>query len=285
MARANSYPGETDPKRLARLAVYRRVEELQPQSARSGRSFVVLAGPRAGELGCLRHFLKTDPTLTHFVDRERVTGLARAKEEWPGVNTHNKNAYDVIGALETPAALVHMDVCGYLDRVDEQEIRKIGRVVCDWGMVFFTFYRGRERPGTYVRKRIEASPAETPEGKRFQSTAQAMTSALGSNFHPVFSLRYTGVERFIGKVHLGPMGVLGFQKIPPPTSISAHWFSMLRNPSPYGGYVPTDPRLLREHLRVEALSLRTRGLNASEVAAILHMNPGTVAAWFAKQSR
>ncbi len=279
------YSGDTDAKRLSRLAVYRRIEELQPKESRNGLA-IVLAGPEAGEIGCLRDFLKMDGPSVVFVDKE-PKGLVKVARDWPEALTFfsdMKNVQKHLIGTSNAISLINFDFCGYVTDANEKLVRNISHQVVDWGMVFTTFFRGRETFGNM--ERVQKAKATTLDGKRFVSTAQTLQKVLGPSFLPVFSLRYTGNQRIgPGKAKHGAMGILGFQRVPKGFQRNTHWMRMLESPSPYGGIIPSDERLLEAHLRVEALNLRKRGLGSKEVAAILNMNPGSVAAWFAMQSR
>lgn len=290
MSKPNQYPGETDAKRLARLAVYRRVEAFQARNLRQDNATIVLAGPEAGDQGCLQHFLKTPAEQTYFVDVKEKQGLTRAKKQFPGVTTYLGDVNELLKAkLEDPAekaALINLDFCGYLSKEREEIVANAALSLVDWGMIFYTFFRGRESKVLPFWDDILQAPAKTMDGKRMIGTAQVMQKALGPRFILVFSLRYTGVTPVgPGKVRLGSMGILGFQRVPASAQQSANWTRMLAAPSPYGGYVPSDKKLLQANLRVEALALRDRGLNSHEVGAVLNTSPGTVAAWFANQHR
>ena len=286
MSKPNVYPDETDAKRLARLAVYRRVQALQTSDVRAGNSFVVLAGPWAGDLGALRHMMQSDPRATFFVDNEEKRGLRFVEKEWPSVKTVNGDVADVLPSLKPKAALINLDFCGYLNKGREEIVIRSAQALVEWGLIFYTFFRGREDSKTQNWERVLQAKAKTLEGKRLIGNAQIMQKALGPSFLPVFSLRYTGVNN-VGprKVKLGNMAILGFQKVPKTFQRNSHWLRMLAVPSPYGGRVPSDRRLLQEHLRVEALHLRAQGLNSSQVGAVLNLSQGTVAAWFANQYR
>jgi hypothetical protein len=258
----------------------------QARSLRQENATVVLAGPEAGDQGCLQHLLGTPAENTYFVDVKEKRGLVRAKKQFPGVNTHLGDVNDVVQNLPGKAALINLDFCGYLSKEREEIVSNSALALADWGMIFYTFFRGRESKVLPFWDDILQAPAKTLEGKRMIGTAQVMQKALGPRFMLVLSLRYTGVTP-VGpsKVRLGSMAILGFQRVPATAQRSAHWGRMLAAPSPYGGYVPSDRKLLQAHLRVEALALRARGLNSHEVGAVLNTSPGTVAAWFANQNR
>lgn len=288
MSRPNSYAGETDSKRLARLALYRRIQQLQPATTRTEGSAVVLAGPEAGEVGCLRDFLGLKPHRTYFVDWESEKGLDRARQDWPKVNTELTDVNNVVrpGYLKTPLALLHLDFMGYLNEVREDTLKQAAPLMAMWGMVFYTFFRGREKSGVGLWDKMKETKASSLDGKRFIGGARIIQKALGSNFVPVFALRYCSISRrAVRNVRQGSMGVLGFQKVPKDFQGNSHWMRMLGEPTQFGGEVPTDERLLQELLRTEALELRRQGHKSKEVSAILNMGAGKVAAWFAMQSR
>lgn len=287
MAKPNVYLGETDAKRLARLAVYRRVEELQPISCREEHSAIVLSGPEACEVGCLRYLLKMDAESAYFADIKEKKGLQRAQRTWTGVNTHHGDVQELFGHVPK-AAFINLDFCGYLSPERELIVQRMAPHVAEWGLVFYTFYRGRESLGSTGWKVLQegAKNATSLDGKRLLGTASFLQQRLGSGFVPVFALRYSALQKLENGYHrVGPMAILGFQKVPKGFERNKHWLRMLESPSPYGGYIPGDERLLQEHLRVEALELRRRDLSSHEVASILSLNQGKVAAWFANQTR
>lgn len=286
MSKPTAYAGDTDSKRLARLAIYQRVADLQPVGSRKGAA-VVLAGPEAGEIGCLRDFLCWKPSDAWFVENstKHKRGLTKVKKEWPSANTHFGDVLQVVNDLRS-ISFLHLDHMGYLDEVRLDVVKAAAPKMEPWGMVFYAFFRGRERPGVGFWTEMLKLKAKTGDGKRFQGGARLLQKALGNGFIPVFSLHYTGVsERHQGFVRKADMGIIGFQKVPH-NLVSAFAEELLELPTPYGGQVSSDKRLLQELLRTEALNLRRRyNLNSKSVASILNVSSGTVAAWFALQSR
>ncbi len=279
------YPGESDPKRLARLAIYNRTLSLQPASVRKEGFNIVLCGEDAGELGCLRYLLKTPPDLTWFVDNHQTRGLNKVAREWPEAEYALRDVKEVVEGVNS-IAFLHLDFMGLLNDEREDIIKLAAPKMKMWGIMFYVFFRGHEKPSVDFWKHYNGARAKTPEGKRFVGAAGAIQKALGPHFKPVFSLRYTGVTRREARnTRQGAMGILGFQKIPVDYTSNNYWMGMLMQPSPFGGNVPTDEKLLQEHLRIEALELRRRGHNSKEVSAILNIGVGKVAAWFANSSR
>lgn len=286
MSKPTEYAGETDSKRLARLAIYSRVSQLQPASVRSEGAAVVLAGPDAGELGCLRDYLGYNPGLTCFVDWDTKSGLRKVEKEWPDAATWFGDVHDVVRNSTTKLSLLHLDYMGYLNEVRENTLKQASSLMQMWGMVFYTFFRGRERKGVGFWNDFQKVNAKTLDGKRFIGGARIIQEALGTGFVPVFSLRYTSVARRTNKnVRKADMGILGFQKVPRDFQRNNYWLRMLDQPTPFGGAVPTDARLLQEYLRMEALDLRRHGHDSKAVSAILNIGAGKVAAWFANSSR
>lgn len=286
MSKPTAYAGETDSKRLARLAIYQRVLDLQPVGSRSSEA-VVLAGPDAGEIGCLRDLLLWKPEKAWFVenDKKHRKGLERVREEWPAANTHFGDVKDVIKGLNY-ISFLHLDHMGVLDEERLDVVRLAASRIAAWGMVFYAFQRGRERDGVGFWTEMLKVDAKTTEGKRFIGSARLLQKALGSEFLPVFSLRYTSVSRREARnTRIGNMGILGFQKVPRHLA-NSFLDSLLEMPSPFGGQVPTDKKLLQELLRTEAIGLRNRfHINSKSAASILNVSSGTVAAWYAMQSR
>lgn len=279
------FPGESDSKRLARLAIYDRTMRLQPASVREDGLSIVLCGEDAGELGCLRYLLKTPASLTWFVDNKQTRGLKKVGREWPAAKAALTDVKDVVADSKS-ISFMHLDFMGLLNDEREDIIKLSAPKMKMWGVMYYVFFRGHEKPSVDFWKHFNGAKAKTAEGKRFIGAKTVIQRALGSYFVPVFSLRYTGVTRREHRnVRMGAMGILGFQKVPHDFQGHRHWLNMLEQPSPYGGNVPTDEKLLGEHLRIEALELRRRGHDSNEVSAILNIGAGKVAAWFANSSR
>ena len=288
MSKPTAYAGETDSKRLARVAIYQRVLDLQPVGSRPSDA-VVLSGPDAGEVGCLRDLLLWQPEKAWFVenDPKHKKGLERVRREWPKAGTYFGDVKDVIRGLNY-ISFLHLDHMGVLDEERLDTVRLAASRIAAWGMVFYAFQRGRERRGVGLWTEILKAKATTKTlaGQRFVGGAQLLKKALGNEFVPVFSMSYTGVSRReFRNTRIGNMGVLGFQKVP--SHLTSEFLDdLLERPTPFSGQIPTDKKLLQELLRTEALSIRRRyNLNSKSVASILNVSSGTVAAWFAMQSR
>lgn len=250
---------------------------------------MVLAGPDAGEIGCLRHYLGFQADRTWFVenDKKHKAGLEKVRREWPGANAKLMDVKDVLSSLaDNSVAFLHLDFMGYLNGVRRDIVLEAAQKMAVWGTIFYVFFRGRERDGVGFWTELKKDKSKTLDGKRFVGGAKILSKALGWDFVPIFSLRYTSVAaRLKGSARKGDMGIIGFQRLPSTVERSDYWLRMLEEPSPYGGVVPTDDRLCKEYLRIKALELRRSGHKSKEVAAILNTNPGTVAAWFALQSQ
>lgn len=278
------YPGETDAKRLARLAVYERVLRLQPAETRVTGQAIVLAGPDAGEIGALRYFLNWEPTNCWFVENTYRTGIQRVKRYLPKANTHFGDIESVVDHVG-PISFLNLDIMGYIEKEEEEIFRLARPHITDWGMVFCSFYRGRERRGTNLRTFLDSFQRPTLEENRVAAYTQRIQSILGWDFVPVFSLAYNAKHGWQKGSHTA-MGILGFQKVPRRSLISKrYWNWLAETPVMFGGEVPTDRMMQRSYLRVEALNLRMMGFDAANTSSILNTHGATVASWFAAQSK
>lgn len=272
------YPGDTDAKRLARLAVYERVRSLQPIESRQGNSAVVLAGTQASEIGLLKSYLGWDPKMCWFVDNTYKQGLQRVKQKWSTAKTVFGDVENVLKGVKN-ISFLNLDIMGYIDE-EEIEIFRIARPhIKDWGMVFCSFYRGREKKGTNTRTFLDSFNQATLDDSRFVGYTHRMKAILGWDFIPVFSMTYAAVRG--GQGRTTAMGIIGFQKVPLRTAQSLHYMARLLPPM-YSGEIPNDRGTQQSYLKTEALNLRSKGFNSKQSAEILNLHAGTVASWFSQ---
>lgn len=270
------YPGDTDAKRLARLALYERVRSMQPVEARHGNAAIVLAGTEASEIGLLKNYLGWDPQDCWFVDNTYKEGLKRVSQKWSDAKTVFGNVENVLKGVRN-ISFLNLDIMGYIDS-EETEIFRIARPhIMDWGMVFCSFFRGREKKDTNIRKFLDSFKQATLDENRVMGYTHRMQAILGWEFVPVFSMTYTATRGGPGRTTA--MGILGFQKVPLKTARSLRYMKHILPPL-YGGDVPSDRGLQQSYLKSEALNLRNKGFNAKQSAEILNLHAGTVASWF-----
>lgn len=92
------YVGETNAKRLARVALYEKIGAMWSDRVgyrpRHGVA-VVLAGHEAAEVGCLHHILRFPLDRVIVADFEEA-GLIEAKRRWPDVRIHHGDVSDAL---------------------------------------------------------------------------------------------------------------------------------------------------------------------------------------------
>lgn len=224
----------------------------------------------------MRDLLRLRADQCWFADKSEKYGLKKARTAWKGIHTHLGDVRELFGRIPK-AAIVNLDFCGLLSVEREEIVQEVAPHVMDWGMVFYTFFRGREMKGRYGYEVLKKSNAKTLDGKRLQATASLLLERLGKGFLPVFALRYTSLRRWPYRV--GPMAILGFQKVPEGFERNSHWLKMLSKPAPYDSFVPMDDKTLHQQLRLEVQALHHKGFDTEQIAAILSMSRVVVDAW------
>lgn len=296
----HGYIGETDAKRIARAQLYRRIASLQAPAERREGMAVVLAGPDAGEVGCLKHVLRVRPWQVLFVDNRETEGLAKARRQWPGVHTYCGDILDALQNLQAPLFFANLDFMGYLNDHRRRTVEAAGRLLKARGVLSYTFFRGREAPGrgnwdalrsirTHRRRaRIgnqSARDMPTWDERRMIGYTQEIQSLMGgTQAEPIFMLRYDSKSAERKERH-APMAVLAFQHMPAGLR-TAEWEAALSttpNEGSRGGSLPR--KHLDEALRNQALAYLHEGWNCKEVAELMTLPVGTIMAWKAHETR
>lgn len=287
-----SCPPDTDQKRLVRFYLYRRIKMLWQKIGLplEGSTFV-LSGDEASEIGCLRYYLELLAPNVHFVDL-RKEAVEAAKKSWPEVRATQKPIADAIAACETPIILANLDFCGYLaDDVIESILAAVDKIAI-YGVVAYTYVRDRESAYTphweSVKKMaihaLDTDPRYKDLAKRspdwldmlrFIGYTEFLRAQLGPQFELVFRIKYHSSRN---------MGVIALQNVPKHCRTPA-WRKELityrSHEERVGQVFDVD---MKSRLREIAMKL-TDSLPAKQVAEILHLPTGTLAAWQAHKTR
>lgn len=296
MSEKTVYIGETDAKRVARLQLYLRIQQLQSEEVRKRGMVVVLAGPEAGEVGCLRYLLNLDPRQVLFVDTDK-NGLRVARSRWPGVATFNGDLLDAIQALKAPLAFANLDFTGVMKKKERRIVEEAALCTMKGGFISYTYFTGREMPGRSNFNEIvkvpairEALPSHFKKNrlvmdeKRTVWYMSELMRLLGPTFDPAFFLRYDARHEAKYSRH-SPMGVMAFQNAP--HSIRTRTWETLMKSGTHEGSTngKLDTATVKGRLRSKAIALAFKGKTSKEIAEILNVKAGTVAAWLANETR
>lgn len=295
MARANSYLDNSDAKKLARHQVYKRTKQLFEATRRPKGMAVILAGPEAAELGSLVHVLNFRPKDILAVDLE-IEGLVVAKERYKSVETYDGDVNEALGlmlGLGDRAAFINLDFCGYLNEERLRSAKLAAQLLEPGGLLYYTFFRGREKDSHwkdlagYVPEK--SGQRETSRNRldtvRFVNVAKKVQLEIGPEFELVFMLRYLSEERTSTKIRHSPMGILGWQRMPLYMR-DAMWRNAVKN-SVLEGATSGEivSKEVQDGLKISALSLANQGKTSREIASVLNVPVGTVAAWLAHHTR
>jgi hypothetical protein len=298
---ANQYLGETDHKRIVRYQAMRRAQELWKITGVPKGWAITLAGPKAGDIGCLRDMLGFSAAQTLFVDYKSLLGLQRAQQKWKGVSTYYGDVADAVDLFH-PIALLNLDFCGRLNSDVMRIAKRAAPYLSPGAMVFYTFFRGREYDGRGLWDELSTIPTVRTihsvggyrelqrqrqlflDEKRVVGYCLKLQAYLGGELEPVFLLRYDSRQEDASARH-SPMGVLGFQKVPR-GMLTPAWRKAVANAMSEGsvGGILTVKDVW-DKVRHAAIVLRNEGREASEIASILNVTIGTVSAWFAHDTR
>ena len=277
---STEYPGDSDAKRIARMAVYERVGSMQPIEERRGAA-VVLAGTEASEIGLLKEYLRWDANQCWFVDNHNKEGLNRVHRKWPKAKTLFGDVKYVVSGVKS-ISFLNLDIMGYIGQ-DEVDILTEARPnIEDWGMVFCSFYRGRERKGTPVRSFLDSTNLPTLEESRRAGYTDLVRKTLGYEFAPIFSMTYTA-SRGRGTGSSSAMGILGFQKMPI-RGVKSRWFMKNVLPPMFDGSIPNDAKTQVSYIRAEAFRLYRTGFSTKQIAEMFNTHASTVASWFSQHN-
>lgn len=287
LSKPNQYPGDTDPKRLSRTQLYKRSRQLFEVSYRPTGMAIVLAGPDAGDFGCLKHVLGFKPKEMLFVDL-KPDGLIRALERSGDVQYYEGDILDALHVQRSKnkeAAFINLDFCEKLSDERIEAVRRAGNLLTNKGLLFYTFYRGRETGEERQAMGVaEDGPNKTIEARDFSRcvfVVKTLLKALGSDFELVFLLRYSSQRNGMrGGEGNSPMAVVGFQKMPLRYRDS-NWKAVLESNMEGAASNKLLGREVEDGLRISALALAHEGKRSKEIQDILNVPAARVAAWIA----
>ncbi len=187
---ARPYPGESDPKRLARALMYRRIRKLWIGKPPEGY-VITLAGSEAAEIGAIRDYLGWSPHHTIFVDTDK-TGLDVVNKSWPLARTHHGKIETVLKDLDGPVAFVNFDFMGSFNETVMSSISAVRSHLVPASIIAYTFSRGHEAEHTpnWDKARVIM--------KGFLARNPWMTTAVGDEN----SSTYLEASRFLGYAEL-----------------------------------------------------------------------------------
>jgi SAM-dependent methyltransferase len=267
------YPGESPSKRLARVRLYRRVDDLFQAGGTPDGWVVVLAGKQACELWILRHFLQWDPSRVLFVDIDPA-GPKRAFLEWPDANIYVGDLIDVLPELDS-IAFANLDFCGLPTQQVQRCVREVGKRLSPGGIVSYTFPRGRENQQSLRHWSPAFAMADeyaedqgialsSSDDRRFLGYTLLLEQLLGKrSLHAALALKYRN-----NQVRGLSMGSVALQWMPRKKQ-TREWRQAIEL-DPYSGKI--DPKQSDEELRehFEDLSQRV-GLRDAVASLTLHV--------------
>jgi hypothetical protein len=285
-------PPDTDSKRLARFYLFRRILMLWATVDKPEGTALVLAGPEASEIGCLRYYLSLPGEKVYFVDNKENAGLEIVKNIWSTANCVCGDIQTILEELKENIAFVNLDFCGYMTDKVLESVDAAARKLVTGGVIAYTFVRDRENALTpnwdLAQKQAKRIIAQDPryrsikegtkdwlDAVRFLGYTEILKTRLGKDFEPIFKIRYSS-DRAMGMVALQKMPV--HQRTPAWRRELAKSYSFEER----SGYI-FDVEL-RSKLREIAMEL-TDKIPAKKVAEILHLPATTLAAWQAHKTR
>lgn len=139
-----SYAGESRGKQAARVMMYMTVGAWWMRCGvdRDKAAAVVVAGPDAHEVNCLRWCLGLRPENVTFVDTD-ARGLREAERKWPGVRTFHGKLHNV--PIPNGLRFCNVDLMGHFNSDADLALRHVGPALRKrGGVATFTYLRGRE---------------------------------------------------------------------------------------------------------------------------------------------
>lgn len=252
------YPGETDAKRLVRYLLYSRCATLEDAIGRIGGLSVVLSGPGACEIGCLRHVLKRSPSTVFFVDKDQ-SGLAVAKHRWPNVRTYHGDIIRLLPQLHD-VGFIHLDFMGMLNDEVAKIISLAAQSLKPRGILAYTFLRGREDDRLPYWRDLEtrvaallqehpklAATVRSNESARTLAYFLAVSELMGGDAELISYIRY--------RSHLTPMGCMVFQKMPKSMQ-NAAWRAQLEDERYFQVLSKSEGEALFQDIALESQILR-----------------------------
>jgi hypothetical protein len=277
------YPGDSDGKRLSRLALYLRCADLFSLRGRPGGKALVLAGNDGADVPLLRRILRWPEEDIVVVDYE-APGLLAAKEKAQKIITHQGDIRRVIPLAKWGFA--NFDFMGHLDGQTNECLKSVRSRTRIFGVVACTFFRGREKKGSEAWGTAQAIARQLPRKKRRKEGRRRWGSGVVT--------RWAGYHVYIGRLlgknvfdqvffnsyssQTSPMGIHAFQSIP--ISLRGpNWKKTREQPDCYPAFIhTTDPSDILKALVVETHKLK---VSSKVLAEVLNLTPGTVNAWCA----
>ena len=260
----------------------RRTEKLSAVSKPAKVVALTLCG-EASEYGCLRHVLGFKPENIIFVDHD-AGALKNAKAKNPNVQTFHgdiDDALDILEGIGAKLSFVHLDFMGLFQPGRRASLQKALRKLAPQGFLFYSLFRGRDRH--IMDDLLELAPNAGADLDLLR--AASIATAARQYCHEaelIYFMRYLA-EDPNKKLRHSPMATLGFQRMPPGTRTS-DWRRVFQNDeTQYTSYLP--PALVEGQLRESVVNLRKEGKSSKQIASILDVQPGRVAAWLAHSTR
>ncbi len=283
MAKNNEYLDDSIAKKSMRTRVLRRAKQLFAVTGQPNGVAISLAGPSAGDLSGLKYVLGYSSKDIVLVDRD-PTGLYAALERDDKVNVYEGDIDDAINEMlyaKGKASFINLDFCGRFSSKVKSSCVLASKILEDKGLLFLTFFRGRESADEKKAIEMTATGHTDPEWARFSFISAELRTAMGLQFERVFAGLYSSHGE--GLRH-SPMGVIGFQKMPYKLQTST-WRSIAWN---QGDIVKDRVKSKKDadvDLKTQVIALMHEGKKSKEIGAILNVPPSRVAAWLANHTR
>ncbi len=290
-----TYLGETDSKRVARYQAANALEKLNKIVPPPNGMVVSLCGDIAGDVGCLRDIHGFKPEQVLFVENhlDRKSGLAKAKNQWKGVETYFGDVEDVLRNSKWPLAYLIADCTGRLTFKSHtiSILQAAAPRLVKGSAVSFTHFRGRDKreEQPFGNSMIyHQKPGETLKSlrkRRGHGRAWMYTDAIqkmigGPSFRLIKALNYDSRNPQQSLRH-SPMGMLVFRNIEKsllPSSIGGAWEEIVKADTIKSGEASA-------RLKNVGVALITKGYGSKEIAAILNIREPVVRAWRAHETR
>ncbi len=287
MSKPNEYLDDSLSKKSTRSQMLRRTKQLFAVSGRPPGAAVTLAGPSAGDFSGLKYVLNYRSEEMVFVDRNPV-GLYAALERDDRVLVYEGHIDDALNEMlhsRSPASFINLDFCGRFSEEVKASCVLASKVLANRGLMFLTFFRGRERADEKLAMRMPDSAArqsDDRESARCRFIITELRRVMGAEFEQVFLGLYNSHAE--GLRH-SPMGVVGFQKMPHHLRTSA-WREVAKKQATNA--VKSRLRTkddASDALRAQVIALAHEGRKSKEIGAILNVPATRVAAWLANHTR
>lgn len=266
------YAGETDAKRVARYWLY----EWARLVVKPVGWAVAIAGPGAGEKGCLQHLLGWPEERVLFIDTDKSCAEAAALRSPKSAVFHGDFSQAIAAVVrpsQEPIGWAHLDFLGHLNTHVQDAITAIRPHLV--GAAALTFLRGREGRHTPRWDRMQqlAKPGDL-DNARECGYQTALEHRLGM-LDPFGRKQYSPWATMYLPYHSGksPMATVGVAKLKRDRKRDA----LLRQAW----------NLLYRRTGSDQTTLRALALgwySSTEASEIFNLNPRTVAAWRAVQT-